>query len=296
MTRTIHRPAPLLFRLRRPVTARAKLQKFAGRNRGQSACFRTGNALRTVQFRARETGRLYPVSARDVLQPGTRVKQILWLLPVWVVALFGQTPADFERSVRAAMAPSLAQQQISVQKQVASVARGRPVVAGSPFFESSFPVTAGVLAECDPMPADQLDGLIRDNAQKQGVSAQLVRAVIDQESAARPCAVSIRGAQGLMQLMPATADQFEVQDAFDPGQNIEAETKLLRILLNRYDNDLSLALGAYNAGPARVDREGGIPAIPETLNYVAHILEQLGKKADRGSPAPSEGIEDRRKQ
>src|SRR4029077_17900028 len=124
-----------------------------------------------------------------------------------------------------------------------------------------------------------LDGLILDSARKEGVSPELVRAVIDRESAARPCAVSLRGAQGLMQLMPATAEQFEVRDAFDPGQNIEAGTKLLKMLLDRYDNDLSLALGAYNAGPARVDREGGVPAIPETLNYVTHILEQLQKKA-----------------
>jgi soluble lytic murein transglycosylase-like protein len=218
-------------------------------------------------------------------------KRAVWLLPASIVTAFCQAPADFERSVRAAMAPSLAQQQISVQKQVASVARGRPAATGAPFFESSFPVAPGLLAECDPMPADQLDGLIRDSAQKEGVSAELVRAVIDRESAARPCAVSFRGAQGLMQLMPATAEQFEVRDAFDPGQNIEAGTKLLRILLDRYDNDLSLALGAYNAGPARVDREGGIPAIPETLNYVARILEQLQKKAqdkDKAAAAPGQ--------
>lgn len=212
------------------------------------------------------------------------LKRTLWLAPAWMVTAFCQ-PVDFERSVRAAMAPSLAQQQISVQKQAASAARTRSVAGGSPFFESSSIATAGLLAECDPMPADHLDGLIRDSAQKEGVSAQLVRAVIDQESGARPCAVSFRGAQGLMQLMPATAEQFEVRDALDPGQNIEAGTKLLRMLLDRYDNDLSLALSAYNAGPARVDREGGIPAIPETLNYVTRILEQLQKAADKEKAA-----------
>ena len=127
------------------------------------------------------------------------------------------------------------------------------------------------------MPASELNSLIDESAQKQGVDREVVKAVIDKESAARPCAVSFRGAQGLMQLMPATAEEFDVRDPFDPRQNIEAGTKLLRLLLNRYDNDLGLALGAYNAGSARVDREGGIPPIPETLNYVTDILKKLGQ-------------------
>jgi soluble lytic murein transglycosylase-like protein len=227
----------------------------------------------------------------------TSLRRALWLFAAWMVTAYCQSPADFERSVRAAMAPSLAQQQISVQKQVVSAARTRSAANASPFFEPGFPVTASLLADCDPMPPDQLDGLIQDSAKKEGVSPNLVHAVIEQESAARPCAVSYSGAQGLMQLMPATAEQFEVKDAFDPRQNVEAGTKLLKLLLNRYDNDLPLALGAYNAGPARVDREGGIPPIPETLNYVERILELLQKKDDKPFPPTApQGAEDRPKQ
>ena len=138
--------------------------------------------------------------------------------------------------------------------------------------------------DCDPLPADQLDPLIQEAAQKSGVEAQLVRAVIDQESARRPCALSAKGAEGLMQLMPATAEEYDVDDPFDPKQNVEAGTKLLKSLLDRYKNDPTLALGAYNAGSGRVDREGGVPQIPETVDYVTAILDKLGfkKSTDAG--------------
>ena len=105
----------------------------------------------------------------------------------------------------------------------------------------------------------------------------LVNAVIDRESGARPCAVSVKGAQGLMQLMPAVASELGVKDAFDPKQNVDGGTKLLKQLLTKYNGDVGLALGAYNAGSARVDREGGIPKIPETINYVSDILTKVAK-------------------
>jgi soluble lytic murein transglycosylase-like protein len=88
-------------------------------------------------------------------------------------------------------------------------------------------------------------------------------------------------------LMPDTAEQFDVQDPFDPKQNVDAGAKLLRVLLSKYDGDLTLALSAYNAGPARVDQEGGIPPIPETLNYVADILRKLRPTEEKPvDPAP----------
>jgi soluble lytic murein transglycosylase-like protein len=88
----------------------------------------------------------------------------------------------------------------------------------------------------------------------------------------------------LMQLMPATAEEYDVDDPFDPKQNVEAGAKLLKSLLERYKNDPALALGAYNAGSGRVDREGGVPQIPETVDYVAAILDKLGfkKSTDAG--------------
>ncbi len=82
---------------------------------------------------------------------------------------------------------------------------------------------------------------MEQNSNQQGVKAELIRAVIAQESGARPCAVSSKGAQGIMQLMPATSEQFGVKDPFDPKQNVEAGTKLLKQLLTKYNSDVKLA-------------------------------------------------------
>ncbi len=87
-----------------------------------------------------------------------------------------------------------------------------------------------------------------------------------------------------MQLMPDTADDFEVDDPFDPKQNVEAGARLLKSLLNRYNNDASLALSAYNAGPTRVDEAGGVPPIPETTDYVTEILKKLNLLKANNSP------------
>ena len=200
---------------------------------------------------------------------------------LWGAVLSAQPPADFEASVKAAMAPSIAQQRAAVQKQAAIVSPA----ARSSFFTASFSPAGAGSADCDPLPAEQLDPLIEAAAEKTGVESKLVRAVIDQESAGRPCALSAKGAQGLMQLMPATAEEYDVDDPFDPKQNVEAGAKLLKSLLERYKNDPTLALGAYNAGPARVDQAGGVPRIPETVDYVATILDKLGFKKTSGSDA-----------
>jgi hypothetical protein len=190
--------------------------------------------------------------------------------------LGAQPPADFEASVKAAMAPAIAQQRTAVQRQVSSLGASRSAAAAKSFFTTSFSAPLDGTADCDPLPGDQLEPLIADAAHKTGVDAQLVRAVIEQESAGRPCALSPKGAEGLMQLMPATADEFDVDDPFDPKQNVEAGTKLLKSLLDRYQNDPALALGAYNAGSGRVDQAGGVPQIPETMDYVSAILQKLG--------------------
>lgn len=189
-------------------------------------------------------------------------------------------------AAQAAMAASIEKQRTSVQKQVGSVSGKEPPPSAA-FFTVPWvdtPPRYGALSgalfmepPCDPLPSDQLDPLIEENARRQSLSADLVRAVIGQESGSRPCAVSPKGAQGLMQLMPATAEQFGVHDPFDPKQNVEAGTKLLKQLLTKYNGDMRLALSAYNAGPERVDREGGVPQIPETINYVTDILSKLPK-------------------
>ncbi|MEO8592851.1 MAG: lytic transglycosylase domain-containing protein [Candidatus Solibacter sp.] len=101
---------------------------------------------------------------------------------------------------------------------------------------------------------------------------KLIRGVMQIESAFHPCAVSPKGAMGLMQLMPATAAQFGVTNPFDAHQSVEAGARLLKQLMDRYNGNLALVLAAYNAGPARVDQTGGVPDIKETKEYVAAFM------------------------
>jgi soluble lytic murein transglycosylase-like protein len=127
--------------------------------------------------------------------------------------------------------------------------------------------------------------LIQQNASLRGIRADLVRAVIQVESAFNPRAVSPKGAMGLMQLMPATAKRFGVVDPFNPAENIRAGVTYLRQLLDRYDEDEQLALAAYNAGPGAVDKYGSkIPPYKETQNYVLKIT------GIRGTSRPAPGI------
>jgi hypothetical protein len=126
---------------------------------------------------------------------------------------------------------------------------------------------------------------IREAAERNGVSPALVEAVIRVESAFNPWAVSPKGAQGLMQLMPRTASALGVRDSFNPRQNIEGGVRHLRYLLDRYPGNLSLALAAYNAGEGAVDYYGGVPPYAETRQYVQQVLRRAGG-GEQPQPAP----------
>jgi Transglycosylase SLT domain len=117
--------------------------------------------------------------------------------------------------------------------------------------------------------------LVTSTAAKHGVDARVVNALIQVESAYRSRAVSPKGARGLMQVMPTTGRQYGALDLFDPKVNVDAGVRHLKKLLSRYD--LPLALAAYNAGEAAVDRFGGIPPFRETQNYVTRILRILSR-------------------
>jgi soluble lytic murein transglycosylase-like protein len=125
---------------------------------------------------------------------------------------------------------------------------------------------------------EQIDRMILEAGAKHGVDPKLIYYVIQQESRFKVNAKSGKNAQGLMQMIPATAERFKVEDVYDPEQNIEGGVKYLRWLLKRFDGNVNLALAGYNAGEGAVERNGNrIPDFEETKNYVAKITRNYGK-------------------
>ena len=132
----------------------------------------------------------------------------------------------------------------------------------------------------------EFDDLIVENATQHSLHPDFVRAVIQAESAFNPRARSVKGAMGLMQLMPGTAAEYGVTNAYDPVQNIRAGVAYLKSLLVRFGNDISLALAAYNAGPGAVEKYGrAVPPYKETRNYVSKIRANVGAATETG-PKP----------
>jgi soluble lytic murein transglycosylase-like protein len=129
--------------------------------------------------------------------------------------------------------------------------------------------------------AKDLLGMAVEAARRHGLDPDLVQAVVAVESGFRPDALSPKGAQGLMQLMPRTARSLGVKDAFDPADNLDGGTRYLRALVTRYGGDVKHALAAYNAGEGAVARHGGVPPYPETLAYVRKVLQRA--EADASS-------------
>ena len=129
----------------------------------------------------------------------------------------------------------------------------------------------------DPGKVD-IDQLVRDASAKHRIDPDFVNSVIKYESNFQPRAVSSKGAQGLMQLMPGTAAQLGVTDAFDPKANVEAGIEYLFQLLTLYDNDPIKALAAYNAGPQRVEQYHGVPPYRETQLYIWRIVRDFNQK------------------
>jgi soluble lytic murein transglycosylase-like protein len=147
---------------------------------------------------------------------------------------------------------------------------GRPTASAS-----CFGLTSQTMADR----AALYEPLISKYASAHGVPPRLVSAVMRVESCYDRQAVSRVGARGLMQLMPSTAAQLGVHDTFDPEQNIQGGVRYLARLMTRFNNDLHLALAAYNAGPEAVDQYRGVPPYPETKSYVGRILKLYDKKA-----------------
>lgn len=194
----------------------------------------------------------------------------------------------------------------SLQRQTSSVQRqlGRARRNNDGFFVSSWfsdnPVNplasaAGFTppADCEPLDNTIAEAFMRESATREGISLDLVREVARRESGFYPCAVSPKGAMGMMQLMPDTAESLGVADPFDPRENIDGGVRLLRRLLDKYKGRPDLALAAYNAGEGAVDKANGVPDFAETREYVGAIMQKVFE-APRDRPSrnvpPGAGI------
>ena len=232
---------------------------------------------------------------------------LVWiLLPALAASAMAQNAAPPAKSVRDALRAAIEKQQAAasvqreaIRKQAESVGvwllPGEHVNGSAPFEPSnggSAAADGAAQMPCEPIADLAVAPLIDQAAKTQELETNLLRAVIEQESAYLPCAVSPKGAKGLMQLMPDTAAQLGVKDVFDPQENIAAGAKYLKQLLDKYKGDLPQTLGAYNAGPAAVDQAGGVPDIRETRDYVNAIMQKLAPtRSDPPKIPPPKPIE-----
>jgi soluble lytic murein transglycosylase-like protein len=136
--------------------------------------------------------------------------------------------------------------------------------------------------------SESVDSAIESAASRHGVDPNLVRAIIKVESNFNPRAVSRKGALGLMQLMPRTAQSMNVSNAFDPNQNVDAGVRHLKSLLDTYNGNLELSLAAYNAGSAAVERNKGVPPYRETRDYVRKITGLYMSGSPFGRPVAAQ--------
>ncbi|HEX4003651.1 MAG TPA: transglycosylase SLT domain-containing protein [Candidatus Acidoferrales bacterium] len=170
---------------------------------------------------------------------------------------------------------------VASQAQIASYVDGNGKVvyvnADSPRRASGSTISSPPASGASPQSAnaagDHLDQIVQAAAERHNLDPALVKAVITTESGWNPSAISRKGAVGLMQLIPETAERFGVGNAFDPAQNVEGGTSYLKELLDHYNGDLTKSLAAYNAGQRAVDQSGGIPAYPETERYVQKVTD-----------------------
>ncbi len=165
---------------------------------------------------------------------------------------------------------------------VSSAPLTRPVVALLPPVKLAKPQVDVQTEFVALKPSEAYDEIIEEASRKYDLDSDLIRAVMQAESAFHPFAVSRAGAEGLMQLMPELSDEMGVSNAFDPRENIMGGVRYLKRLLTHHNGDLDLALASYNAGPGNVERYGGIPPFRETRNYVRTIRQILASRKRSG--------------
>jgi len=151
-------------------------------------------------------------------------------------------------------------------------------ITGYEIDESALPAVSTPATPTQAASVTSIDVHVKNYSAQQQIDPEFVTSVIRQESRFNPKAVSPKGARGLMQLMPGTAQTLGVKDAFDPATNIDGGTRYLRQLFEQYHGDAVKALAAYNAGPRRVDQYKGVPPYRETRQYVANIIRDYNRR------------------
>ena len=196
---------------------------------------------------------------------------LLGALVVWAIPTRGQIVSytdDGGRRIFVNATPSIASQRVKGVLPRGFRPTGNGLQTTQSLQDASFPMSAAEQAN-----REKIEEMIREVSARYRVDPALVRAVIQTESNWNSTAVSRKGALGLMQLVPTTAQRMGVTNAFDPKQNLDGGVHYLRTLLERYNGDLDRALAAYNAGPGAVDRAGGIPWFRETRDYVQKVTD-----------------------
>lgn len=183
---------------------------------------------------------------------------------------------DFENGVRVEPTPAPRNFRLTPLHR-AELARSAPRVRLTSYAHTdseSLPMTASESLDGFTTGDSKVDSYIVDAGRRHGVDPVLLYATMHQESSFKPRAMSYKGARGLMQLMPATAARFGVQNIWDPRQNIDGGARYMRFLLDRFGGDVRLALAGYNAGEGAVDKYSGVPPYKETRDYVRRIGER----------------------
>ena len=145
----------------------------------------------------------------------------------------------------------------------------------------------------NPLNVQDIDEVVSAASTRNNIPANLIKSVISVESGFNPNAISRKGAQGLMQLMPETALEMGVKNPFDPSENVEGGARYLRNLLGLFHNDVPKALAAYNAGPQRVEQYHGVPPYPQTVDYVSRVIRNLNQRSGRSQQPFGKQVTDR---
>jgi len=217
---------------------------------------------------------------------------LAWAAGLASVALWAADPLDTETAapqrITTVIHPDARSGRLVRSVTVTSQPVGERRVTGAPVAPRV--VSPVVVAnETKAPPAAGIDEAVEQIAAQVSLSPRLIHSVIKVESNYNPFAVSPKGAQGLMQLIPATARRFGVSNVFNPAENIRGGSKYLKYLLDLFGGNYALALAAYNAGEAAVARYGGVPPFPETQNYLILVARQL-EEARKAEAAKQKAI------